>query len=157
MTDTVVPKWIRELEVEHNRLSAESRAKSLDAALTDKIIRADGPTYWRQLQKELYIAVEALERLGITGAVLDAYNVNEKGVQVKIRLVNRPTRQAYVNLFYNEGESAIRRYPTSADGASQYPFDVQDGSIALFGDMDTLNPESAARFILEPMVKSLKL
>lgn len=156
MTDSIVPAWIKEIEAAEGLKSVTERANALDAVLTEKMIKADGPVYWRHLQKELHIAAEGLNRIGIIGRLSDAFAVQEKGIQVKLYRADRPSRQGYVNLFYNDGEIGIRRYPATSEGVSGFPFDVVNGVIVLYGEGDALNPEQAARFILEPMVKAIK-
>jgi hypothetical protein len=156
MTDSIVPNWIKELEASDLLKATADNASALDSALMDKTIQADGPAYWKQLQKELHIAVEGLKRIGISGAISDAFAVQRKGIQVKIYRTEQPSRQGFFNLFYNDGEVGIWRYPATPEGVSKFPFDVINGSVVLFGDGDALNPERAARLILEPIVKSIK-
>jgi hypothetical protein len=156
MTDSIVPNWIKEIEASDRLKATAENASALEDVLTEKTIQTDGPTYWKQLQKELHIAVEGLKRIGISGAISVAFAVQQKGIQVKLYRTDRPARQDYVNLFYNDGEAGIWRYPATPEGVSKFPFDVIHGNVVLFGDADALNPEQAVRFILEPMVKSIK-
>jgi len=156
MNDSITPDWIKEIEAAEAVHTAAARATVAEDSLRAKTIQADGPAYWRLLQKELYIAVEGLKRVGITGVIEDAFAVKEKGIQVRIQRTDRPSKQAFVKLFYTDGDPGIQRYPATAEGVSALLFDVHNDTMALYGDGDALTPEAAARFILEPMVKNVK-
>src|ERR1035438_2392274 len=108
MTDSIIPDWIKKIKAEEDRKIVREHTAALEAALIEKTIQADGPAYWKQLLKELHVAVEGLKLLGIAGSISTIQERDEEGVQVKLLLSSHPDRQDFVNLFYNSGEMGLR-------------------------------------------------
>lgn len=155
--DSLVPDWIQKKKAEQDRKAASDQTSALEKALSDKTIQADGPAYWKQLQKDLQITLEALAALNITGHIskvppLPGHN---EGIQIHVAVPNRNGQQ-YLNLYYANGGPEIERYPISEIGTSRMPFGVVRGNVVLYGMRDPLTPEQAAQFFIEPMVEALQ-
>jgi hypothetical protein len=115
----------------------------------------DGPSFWKQLIKELQITVDNLPLIGLTGTVSSVGSAAEEGYQIA---VSRPTvfpAMTYTNVFYKPGGPIVRLHPLD-ESSSNLIFGIADDKVSLWSGASAMTPEKAAEFIVEPMAVRLK-
>ena len=158
MADYLTPQWIRKKKEAIEREAVGRKAESNAQALAEMIVRTDGPNFWRELVKELSIAVASLEQINMNGAASPCLSSDfEEHCRVQVGLDSIRPQFTYTDLFYIKGHTSIRCHTMQGD-AFPLAFRVIDSKLGVFANNSPLllNPEMAAEFVIERMIKRLE-
>jgi hypothetical protein len=154
MTDAVIPGWIKAMKTELE-LAKESGARyEREQQLRSSVIKNDGPKFWKQLLKELAIAVEASKGLGVGAAMSDlSSNANEQRFQ--IICTARTNEIAEINYQVGDDKISVRD-----NGASPiFSLDINKAGTLVVkysgNAYKEVSAEDAAQKILQPMLSRL--
>lgn len=152
MTDSLVPDWIRSLQLQDQQHAAMEKHKEQARLLEEKTVKADGPEFWKQFLEQVQITVQSLAEIGIT-AQLTYLGGADQGHAIQI---TQP-RQTYTNVFYDgPGALGIRCHPEEGPPyvlrfvASQGKLSVRTDTAGGF------STAKAAQHVIEPMVRKLR-
>jgi len=148
MTDSLVPDWIQNTRDRNEAMSAQARREHQEALLATKIIQADGAEFWKQLRKDLEIAIHSLHLIGVRAVLSDVPG----GLQIRMNTESTMPRLTYTNLSYNG--TAIH-FHTMEDESSSWRLCVASEKVVLNADGRLLSGESAALAILEPILNRI--
>jgi hypothetical protein len=116
--------------------------------LAAKTIQADGPQFWKQLCKDLKIAIDNLPLIGVQATLSDVPG----GLQIRMHTESLMPRQTYTNLSYNGTEI---HFHTMEDISFSWSLCVSGGEVMLNADGCLVSGEAAAQSILEPILKRI--
>jgi len=159
MTESLIPEWIREIKREQEDSAHEAERAHQDSIAATSVIKAKGLAFWKQLAKELKIAVDACESLGIRASLGDIgqdprapiRTSNEYGLRIEMAYGFPRVSRIYANLFYVDGSSCIRLYLMEQEEEKMDLAVTRSGEIELYCGTELLNAEQAAEGILKPM------
>jgi hypothetical protein len=106
--------------------------------------------FWKQLCRDLHIAVEGLSLLGVNGTLSDVGmqdGVGEYVLQIRLSTGTTTPRGTYTNVFFKPSDSAIRFY-TLEDEADSWSLCVKGDTVMLNVHGRPTGGESAAKAIL---------
>jgi hypothetical protein len=156
----LTPSWIRALGSQDEADTARENAAEQQKHLEGLLLRNGGPKFWASLRRELAIAIEALSEISLDGFSPPTKGFADDHVRVEVRKLGVFPNQTYIDLFYRCGDSVIRCVPMIGDEFRLYLSSNPDGGMGVIPErsekMLLLDAESAARFILEPMVTTVR-
>ena len=153
MTDSIIPEWVKQKRASLDAAEANATLARQTALLEEKIIEADGPGFWKQLLKELYITLASLSEIHLRGSLNDIGGKHPaESIQV---YVSKKAHQAYTNLFYDgPGSRAIRCVRDVGD-----PFVLRlcvlNDKLLLIGDGQRFDAEAAANYIVQDAISQI--
>ena len=141
------------MKAQKDQVQAAEKAEADAVALESFKIKLEGPDFWKQLIKDLHIAVESLSILDLSGTVSSVGNAYEEAFEVVVRKDGPFPAQLHTVLFYKPQDSIIRVHVSNGRN-SKLSFVCDASKIALYCDHPR-NPEGAAEYIVQPMAQLL--
>ena len=133
-------------------MNAETRV--LKEQLLNLRVQTEGPELWKQLIKELQINVDSLTQIGLSGSLSDNSHPSDDSYRVTVRRMTTFPSETFTDLFYKPGDPMVR--VCFMDGRStKLTFGTLNGDKMVLWWEGPVNLEKAARFIVEPMARSL--
>jgi hypothetical protein len=157
MDESLMPDWMKRAKEASDLREATAANTAKAHAIAQMKVVNDGPTYWKEMVQKLGIQAEFLQKaFGLAGTmnVSDGHG-GEILCRVDVNLYALMPKSAYVNLFYRPGGSVVRYHPQFG-GGGDYPFDVVDDKVILMCGGEYRNPEQAASYIIEGLVRTVK-
>jgi hypothetical protein len=160
MTESQTPEWIKKIRQDEDDRFARQLAEDTRQFVVRKTIEVYGPEFWKQLKKELQIAADNLENIGLKGSASDAPKMSEsgEGFQVYVTGPSGSPRETYTNVFYNLAErSQIRCVPSHGEPYT-LRFGLTEDNQLVISPTDRKGPprmraSEAAQFIVEAIVQ----
>jgi hypothetical protein len=153
MNDTLMPEWMKKKQEQVELENAKQEAiRQRDLAVAS-LIQLKSPDFWKRLKEQLGIAVEFLPKLGLQGQITDTF----ESVRVSM---SRPG--AYPNQTYTDLSLQPRSIhcTTLNGGAYELNFSTHSDTEICVVQSNTytppLNPEEAAKLILEKMMEIIR-
>jgi hypothetical protein len=159
MADQILPAWMMELKARKELEQAQATANIQKKLAAQKSIEVGAPGFFKQLIKELYIAVNGCETLALRGLLITNKKDRNEEQRWSISISALPpvARQACTDLFYATGDLSIRCLPSPGE-----PFNLEfvaddSGTVFVISKLHPrpLNPEKAAQSLLEPMLEAV--
>lgn len=148
MTDSLIPDWIKNTRDQNELSAAADRQERQEMLLARKTIQADGLDFWKQLCKELKIAVDSLTEIHVRAILSDVPG----GLQIRMNTEGLMPRQTYTNLSFNGSEI---HFHTMEDDSFSWSLCVSGERVMLNADGSLVSGESAAQSILQPMLNRI--
>jgi hypothetical protein len=158
--DPLIPKWIRKIKAQDDLTAAKIDGNVQRHLLALKTVQADGPTFWKQLLKELKIAVNGLALIELRGSLANietALPNDEEAWHIAISVSALLPKQTYTNVLYKPGGPYIRCH--TQDGESvNLRLCLYEGAVrVLAADGRTpMDAELCAQAIVQPMVAKVR-
>jgi len=158
--DPLIPKWIRKIKAQDDLTAAKIDGNTQRQLLALKTVHADGPTFWKQLLKELKIATDGLALIEVLGSLADIETVlprDEEALHIAISISALLPRQTYTNVFYKPGGPYIRCYPQEGEPVN-LRLCLYEGTVRVLGadGRTPMDAELCAQAIVQPMVAKVR-
>lgn len=153
MNDSMMPDWMKKKKEQEDLASAKEEARRQRDLAVSNLIELKSPEFWKRLKEQLAIAVEFLPGLNLSGQITDAVG----SVRVSMSKAGVFANQTYTDLALHPGHI----HCTTLNGG------VYDLNFAGYSDTEIcviegntytppLNPEEAAKLILEKMMAIIR-
>lgn len=159
MNEQLIPDFVKKRVEAKQAAEYAAKLKTANEALSSAIIRFNGPAFWKQLLKELYIAVLSLPNLGIKASVIDLRPTHPVSA-VRIYLIREShlPAQTYADVFYDApGVNRIRCVPLDEEPYSLNlrVWPEHNNSLLASNGCPPMNAEQAAHHIVELLIKQI--
>jgi hypothetical protein len=158
--DSLVPDWIREIEIEDTLKEAQREAARQRAIAAAFQVEAEAPAWWRALLQQLSITTDALSRIKLQGKISDLPSLSrELGVRILVWSPGLFVEQIHADLFYQPKGKEIQCSILNG-GISTFAFSIlANGRMGVVNQHDGTILESAeemASNIVQRLAKQIR-
>jgi hypothetical protein len=157
MDDSLMPDWMKRAKEASDLREAVAANAATEHVIAQMKVTNEGPAYWKELTEKLGFHAGFLQKaFGLNGTanVSDSHG-GEVLCRVDVNLHALVPKSAYVNLFYRPGGSLVRCHAPFG-GGGDFRLGVVDGKVILMCGGEYRNPEQAASYIIEGLVRTVK-
>jgi hypothetical protein len=161
MNRALIPDWVKDIKTSDDEEKAGAEAREQRELAASFTVASGKPEYLRQFKIHLKHTIDSLEAIGLRASIFFSGDETkgEATCRIDVARMGAFPAMTYLNLYFSHVTSTVRCWPMKGE-AFALSFHVRPDNpteVCLVSESLTMmNPETAARSLVEPLVKQVR-